>query len=111
MTFQNPPLTQPSSGRFYAIIAHLLIIPPVGVWGVLVLWLWKKNKSPEIDWHGKEALNFQITVWLASVVIGLLSWPLASLIGTLGVVLAIVAAIKAKESQRWPYPFALRLVD
>ncbi len=96
--------------RLLTLICHLLIIPPVGVWGVLVLWLVKKNESAEIDWHGKEALNFQITVWLASVVIGLVSWKLASLVGTLGIILAIIAAIKANDGQRWPYPVALRLI-
>ncbi len=97
--------------RLLSVICHLLIIPPVGVWGVLILWLLKKNSSTEIDWHGKEALNFQITVWLITVVLAAIKlfW-LSSVVGTLGIVLAIVAAVNAHAGARWPYPVALRLV-
>ena len=54
----------------------------LGFVGPLILWLAKKDDDPELDWHGREALNFQITVFIAIVI----SWILAFvLIGLLSI--------------------------
>ncbi|WP_340066757.1 DUF4870 domain-containing protein [Ascidiimonas aurantiaca] len=41
----------------------------------LVLWISKKEESEYMDHHGKQALNFQISILLYSICIGLLSIP------------------------------------
>ncbi len=41
----------------------------------LILWMSSKNNSPYIDYNGKQALNFQISLLLYSVVLGLISVP------------------------------------
>lgn len=38
----------------------------------LVIWLLKKEEHTYIDTHGKEVLNFQITLFVVAVVVGLL---------------------------------------
>ncbi len=54
-------------GVFLHFPGHLL--------GPLIVWLMKRDDSPEIDAHGKEALNFQISMLIYNVVAGLLPGP------------------------------------
>lgn len=60
--------------RLWAMLCHLsalagLIFPLGAVLGPLIIWLIKKNELPEIDAHGKASLNFQLTVFLAYIVL------------------------------------------
>jgi hypothetical protein len=105
----------------WAMYCHLaaligFIIPLGNVLGPLVVWLMKKDVMPQVDIHGKESLNFQITVTLAAIVcvvlmvifIGFLLLPVVAL-GAL--VLTIMAAVKVSNGELgYRYPFALRLI-
>ena len=48
-------------GVFFHFPGHLL--------GPLVVWLAKRDDSPEIDAHGKESLNFQISMLIYNVIV------------------------------------------
>ena len=67
-----PP--QPSEHeRSNAMLCHLLalaafVVPLGNIVGPLIVWLAQKGKSEFIDRHGRESLNFQITMTLASAV-------------------------------------------
>lgn len=89
--------------------------------GPLVIWLIKKDTMPFVNDQGKEALNFNITVAIAFVVLFLLSVmtfgigliiaiPLWFIIGIVWLVFTIIAAIKANEGTLYRYPFTLRLI-
>jgi uncharacterized Tic20 family protein len=89
--------------------------------GPLVIWLMKKDQMPFVDDQGKEALNFNITVGIAFLVLLLLSImtlgiglvlaiPAWIIIGVAWLVLTIIASIKANEGVAYRYPFALRLI-
>ena len=56
-----------------AMLCHLLAIF-TGFLGPLIIWLIKKEDAPFVNDHGKEALNFQITVLIAMVASGLLTF-------------------------------------
>ena len=103
-----------------AMLCHLsalagCIVPFGHIIGPLVIWLMKKEGSPFIDHHGKEAVNFQIvlTIYmiiaalLIIVVIGIFILPL---LGIAGQVLMIIAAIKAKDGEYYRYPFIFRVI-
>jgi uncharacterized protein len=106
----------PQDDKTMALIAHLSGIL-VAFLGPLVIWLMNKDK-PEKEWlneQAKEALNFQITIFIAWIVAGALSMILIGLllipvilIGNL--VLCIMAAMKVNEGVSYRYPFALRLI-
>jgi len=51
------------------------IIPFGNFLGPIILWVTNKDKSAFIDAHGKQAINFQISILLYSIVIGLLTVP------------------------------------
>ena len=102
--------------RTMALLAHILGIF-TGFLGSLIIWLVNKD-NPEKSFvtdQAKEALNFQITVFIAIVIswilafvlIGLLLMPL---VGIANLVLCIIAGIKANNGESYRYPFALRLI-
>lgn len=108
------------SDRNMAMFCHLsslsgFIIPFGNLIGPLIIWLIKKDESEFVDIHGKEALNFQITVTLAAVVCGVLVLAIVGLLllpvlGIAALVLTIMAAVKANEGSRYRYPMTLRLI-
>ena len=105
----------PSEDRNFAVIAHLLGII-ISFLGPLIIWLIKKDDSTYVDDQAREALNFQITVFIAEAVAGLLT---ALLIGCFilpvilvaNFILCIVAAVAASRGEWYRYPMTLRLIS
>lgn len=69
-----------------------------------------------VDRHGKEALNFQITVAIAFLIciplmFVLIGIPLMFAVGIGALVLTIMAAVKVSNGNfEYKYPFAIRLL-
>ena len=83
--------------------------------GPLIIWLAKRNDSPEIDAHGKESLNFQLSMLIYNIVAGLLclvliGFVLLVILPFLNLVLVIVASIQASEGKLYRYPLTIRLI-
>ena len=51
------------------------IIPFGNFIGPIILWVANKDKSEFIDTHGKQAINFQISVFLYAIILGTLTLP------------------------------------
>ena len=107
--------------RTWGMIAHLsafaFFVFPIGgnIIAPLIIWLTRRDTSAFVDAEAKEALNFNISVSLAWIVCGVLTFALIGiplgLILFLGwLVMTIVAAIKATEGVGYRYPLSLRLV-
>jgi len=92
------------------------VIPGAGhILGPLIVWLVKRGDSAEIDAHGKEALNFQISMLIYNVVAGILcliviGFVLLAVLHVLNVVFVIIASLRASEGQIYRYPLTLRLI-
>lgn len=75
----------PEAERTPALLIHLspllgFVLPVLGnVLGPLAAWLAYRDRSRVLDHQGKEALNFQLSVWLYSFVFGLVFFVLFSL--------------------------------
>ncbi|MCS6850310.1 MAG: DUF4870 domain-containing protein [Gemmataceae bacterium] len=117
---EQPPANLTADDRQWAMFAHLsgLITGLVGLnfVGPLVIWIMKKEQSPFIDYHAKEALNFQLNIMayiLISVPLLFCFVGIATLAAAIiyGVVMAIVAGIRANEGQYYKYPFLVRLIQ
>lgn len=113
---------QTSEDRTWALIAHLSpllgYVVPVPFFNILAplgVWFIKRESSSFVDDQAKESVNFQITIFLASLVCLVLIF--AFFIGiVLGIVLVIyslvmmaIAAKSAQEGKAYRYPFCLRL--
>ena len=77
-------------------------------------WL-KRGDSPEIDAHGKESLNFQISMLIydaiaAILCIFLIGIPILIALWVANTVLVIIASVKASEGKFYQYPFTIRLI-
>lgn len=121
MSDEQVLLPQPSKeARQWAMFCHLSAL--LGIWipfgtliGPLVLWQLKRESDPFIDAQGKEALNFQITVAIASAVslllmVVVIGFFLFGLVAIGALVLTIIGGVKANEGQPYRYPFTWRLV-
>ena len=108
--------------RTWCIACHLsalagFVVPAFGhVLGPLIVWLIKRGDSSEIDAHGKEALNFQISMLIYNLVAGLLcllliGFALLAILHILNVVFVIIAAVKASEGQMYRYRLTIRLIS
>jgi uncharacterized protein len=110
-TDQQPPNVPTSDERTMAILSHILnffapFLAP------LVIYLLKKDESKFVEWHAKESLNFQITLFIISVVLVLTVVGIFFLwfVGIADTVLLIVASVKASENKLYRYPFSIRLI-
>lgn len=121
----TPPLTpttptSQSDERMWAMLTHLSsltgLFTVVGsLVGPLIVWQIQKNKSAFIDYHGKEAVNFNITMALAAGVSFLLFLLLVGLVliwivGIVWFIFTIIAAIKANNGEYYRYPVTIRFI-
>lgn len=111
---QAPWTSVSSDERVFAIFAHLGTI--IGGFLVpLIIWMVKKDDSKFIDHHGKEALNFQITIFIGYFIGVILTFVIIGLFilfacWVLSLVCAIMAALKANESKPYRYPVSWRII-
>lgn len=82
----------------------------------LLVWILKKEDSAYLADQAKEALNFQISVLIASFVAGismfiLIGFLLLPLVWVANIVFCIFAAISTSKGETYRYPFCLRLIN
>ena len=107
--------------RNWAMLAHLsglLAFATLigGVLGPLVMWMIRKDDMNFAADQAKEALNFQITVFVAGLIAGvmcliLIGFALLGILVIVDLILMIIAAVKASEGVSYRYPFNLRLIS
>jgi uncharacterized Tic20 family protein len=118
--YEYPEIT--SEARNWAMFCHLSALFFLGmativhIVGPLVVWLMKRDDHPFIDEHGKESVNFQITITiytllllpLVCIVIGI---PLLIALWIANIVFVIIAAVKASNGEAYRYPLTIRLIS
>lgn len=119
---------QPNNdARTWAMFCHLaglagFVIPVVlsGIIAPLIVWQMKKDEHPFIDEHGKEALNFQISMPLYAMIgtaacfitcIGVVLIPfVVGAVYLVNLIFLIIAAIKANNGEHYRYPLSIRFI-
>jgi uncharacterized protein len=116
--------------KTWAMFAHLGLLGHLLLWifGIaipLIIWLAKRADSDFIDDHGREAVNFQITLIIYSIglpilvaLIGVLTCgvglililPAIILPYVLGIVGMIQASIAANRGEFYRYPMTFRFI-
>ena len=116
-----PPPSTSSDVRTWNVLCHAtalagFFVPWAGhILGPLIVWLAKRSDSPQIDEHGKESLNFQISMLIYNVIAGvlclvLIGFVILGILHILNLVLVIVASIQASEGKFYRYPITIRLI-
>lgn len=115
--------TAQEAHRTYALFNHLvgllslLDLTLAGPIGTLVMWRIKAGESDFLDDHGREAMNFQISLVIYSVV-GIVLTPLLGLgvvvlaaVWVLRLVGCIRGAMAANRGEYYRYPMCIRLIS
>lgn len=123
MQSMNIPMNSVKWERTHAQWIHLSVAAPLipglgtaaGIILCLVLWLTKRNESHFIDDHGREAINFHISMLLYGLALVPLIFlfigiPVAIGLGILAGVSAIRGALAAGRGETFRYPICLRFV-
>lgn len=98
-----------------ALAGYVVTVPFAGVLGPLVVWLIKKDEYPEVQAHGKAAINFQLSMAIYS----LISIPLVLVVigifllvglAVLDLICVILAGVKAADGQTFRYPLSIQFL-
>lgn len=101
--------------RNMGVLCHVLGLL-TSVVGPLVVWLIMKEKSAFVDYHGKQAVNFNITMLICYMIsmalyaifcIGVFTFLITFIVH---LVFGIVAAIKAYQGEYYVIPAAIPLI-
>ena len=113
--------TESTTVRTWTVLAHAIaligfFVPIAGhIVGPLVIWLAKRDESPEIDAHGKESVNFQISMLIYNAIAGLLcivliGIPILIILHILNPIFVVIASIQASDGKVFRYPLSIRLI-
>lgn len=93
--------------RNMAMLCHLLGL--VGFIAPLMIWLIEKDKHRFVYEHGREAMNYQISllIYAAALCLLVVGVFLLPVLLAVHIVLSIVGAVKASRGQAWCYPIAI----
>jgi uncharacterized Tic20 family protein len=109
--------------RMWAMFCHLgglaallPILPVIGaIIAPLIIWQIKKDEHPFVDEQGREAVNFQISILIYTLVSGLLCFAcigffLLPAVLIFDIIFLIIAAIKANDGFHYRYPLCIRFI-
>lgn len=121
--------------RTWAVVCHLsalcgLIFIPLYVVAPLIVWVFKKKSSPVIEEHGKESINFQLSMLLYGLCMVLILFILQHTIAGISSdhsknlmllvpavmalfdsIMVIVAAVKAYKGDLFHYPITIHFIQ
>lgn len=89
----------------------------------IIMWAVNKDKSEEIDRHGKNIFNFMIsyllyafglavagvilTIGIITIPIALVCFLLLGIVAVLQIIFLIIATVKANSGEYWEYPMVI----
>jgi len=104
--------------RTYAMFTHLSLLTihfGLPLIPTLIMWLIKRDQSPYVDDHGREAMNFQISLliyYVVGIVLSMVCIGIPVLIATyaLGIIGMILASMAANRGEFYRYPMCIRFL-
>lgn len=98
-----------------SILAHS-ILPVVAFAIPLIMWLTKRDESAYINDHGREAVNFQISLGVYNIIGSLLifvliGFPILIALQIFSIVVMIFAAMAANRGELYRYPMTIRFLN
>lgn len=109
--------------RMWAMFCHIAglagFIPMMPIFGSiigpLIIWQIKKDEFEFVDEHGKEALNFQISILIYALISGLLclaciGFILLPAVYLFDLIFLIIAAVKSNNGEHYRYPLCIRFI-
>jgi uncharacterized protein len=119
-----------SETRNLGLLAHLsALVAFAGIpsfLGPLVVWLWQRDRHPFVAEQAREALNFNLSVLLYTVIGGVVATvvglatlgiglvvviPVAIALGIAWVAVVVIAGLAASRGEGYRYPITIRFVS
>lgn len=107
--------------KTFLILMHIsqfggIIIPYAGFVLPLVMWITNKDKNSIIDEHGKNIVNWLISLTIYAIIGGILTLLLVGIVvlvavGILAIVFPIIGAAKASNNEIWKYPLSFKFIQ
>jgi uncharacterized protein len=122
--------------KTWSMMCHLsvfagFIVPFGNIFGPLTVWLMKRDSIAEVREHGREALNFQLSITIYSIVLtvaffaGMLGAAMerspALMIVAIGITIValslfslvciIIATVRASRGETFIYPLSIRFIS
>lgn len=107
--------------RMWGMFCHLsalamFIIPFGSIIGPLIIWSIKKEEYPIVKDQGKEALNFNISMMIYTIISAFLILIVVGImlliaIGIFQLVMIIIASIKANNGEAFRYPLTINFIN
>jgi hypothetical protein len=111
----------PQADRQYAMLVHLsgflsYLVGPLALIVTLALWLARKEDSPFINDHGREAMNYSISMWLYAAIASMLTLILIGcfilpVLIVFDIIIVIIAAVTANGGRYYRYPITIRFIN
>lgn len=115
--YSTPVMSPDAALKQWAMLLHLsmlagFIVPFGGLVVPIIIWQMKKQEIPGIDEHGCNAVNFIISMFIFMVIcvplcFVIIGFPIMIVLGILGIIFPIIAAVKANNGEVWKYPMAI----
>ena len=106
--------------RTWAMLLHFslflnYIVPIAGLIAPILIWQIKKDELPGIEVHGRNVVNFIISMLIYSVIsillcFFLIGFALLPILGLMAIVFPIIGGIKANDGIAWPYPMMIKFI-
>lgn len=103
--------------RTWGMLSHLsyFLTFVIGVSCVapLVIWILKKDSSEFIEDQAKEALNFQLSAFIVSLVLAatVCGIPLILVVFIMSIVYSIQGGMAANRGEYYRYPYTFRMIN
>ncbi|MFC4556847.1 DUF4870 domain-containing protein [Virgibacillus kekensis] len=104
-----------SDDRLFAMLIYLtsFFFP---VLGPLIIWLFKRDDSEFVDYHGKEYFNFFIAFTVYTIISGILvlvliGFVLLLIVGITAFILTLIALIKSYNGENYRFPLIFRFIQ
>lgn len=108
------------SENSYIALMHIsqlsgYILPGLGFFSPLILWMLNKDKNARINAAGKEIINFIVLMIIYGIIAGVLcvilvGFFLLGLIAIWQIACAVITAIKANNGDNYVHPMTIRFI-
>lgn len=102
----------------FCLLMHLsqfagFVVPFAGIVLPIVMWATNKDEFPEIDSHGKNIVNWVLSLLIYTVIAAILMFVVIGFFLFFGLMLmniifAIIGAVKASQNVAWQYPLSIK---
>ena len=108
----NP--TQVRTNKIWLVLLHFSNLLPLVIFPLLI-WIYKREEVPEMESHGRDVINFQLTMCiylfgLSALIILVIGVPLLILLGWYIGIITMINTIRVATDRDYRYPLTIHFI-